>query len=101
MSVTIELTDDEETRLRDEAARRRQAPEDVAHGLVRDGLGAAQPRPPVPMSPDGDALEALDRHLLVSGLMAARPARPGQLAPFELIAVRGEPVSETLVRERR
>ena len=46
--------------------------------------------------------DALDAALRRAGLLLELPeAHPGPDEPFEPIAVRGEPVSATLLRERR
>jgi Arc/MetJ-type ribon-helix-helix transcriptional regulator len=46
---------------------------------------------------------AFKRHLLATGLMSSlpTPADPATRPAFQPIAVEGEPVSETIIRERR
>lgn len=43
------------------------------------------------------------RHLLASGLMTSlpTPADPGTRPPSQPVAIEGEPLSETIIRERR
>lgn len=44
-----------------------------------------------------------ERQLLQSGLLASIPARPAAGAPrrFQPVQIQGEPLSETIIRERR
>lgn len=100
MTITIELTPEEERQLREKAERQGQAPEGVVHSLVRNGLFPS----PMTLRPQtlvsDKAHEALVQRLLDAGLMAERPMRPLGPPP-PLITVRGRPVSETIVEERR
>ena len=101
MTITLELTSEEEQRLRETAARQGQAPEGVVHSLVHQGLFAPAPTTPFDKPPVFDeAHERLAQRLLETGLMTQRPTRPLGPPP-PLIIVRGRPVSETIVEERR
>jgi len=59
--------------------------------------------PGVPASQEKSTEDAFKRHLLASGLVARLPAAPDALGDEDdtPIAVSGEPVSETILRERR
>ena len=94
MTITLELSPDEEARLRARAARQGRDAADLARDLVRDGLGEA------PAAAGAEAArEAFLRHLLERGDIPHIPqGRPDPPPP--LVPVRGEPVSETLIRER-
>lgn len=100
MTITLELTSEEETLLRQKAEQQGQAPEAVVRGLVRQGLFAPPEQPPLQTVSD-EAHEALVQHLLDTGLMSNRPTNPGQISPFRPITVQGRPVSETLIEDRR
>ncbi len=101
MTITIELTSEEETLLRQKAERQGQAPEAVVHGLVQQGLLATPPEQPELQTVSDKAHEALVQHLLDTGRMSKRPTNPGQLRPFRPITMTGKPVSETIIEERR
>jgi hypothetical protein len=70
MTLTLELSAEEEARLLAQARRQGQNVEDWAHDLVR------------------------------AGLLTELPTRPGQTTPFQPITVLGPPVSQTLVEDR-
>jgi putative addiction module CopG family antidote len=65
--------------------------------LLRQREQAVQPRRH-PLSPD-----EVNRQLLEAGLLSRIPARPDPATyeDFSPIAVEGEPLSETIIRERR
>lgn len=71
MTITIELTFEEEALLRQKAERQNQAPENVAHGVVHQGL-LASPEQPQLQTVSDEAHEALVQSLLDDGLR-----RPG------------------------
>lgn len=121
MTLTIDLTLEEEVRLHQKAARQGQAPESIVRALVRDGLtdesaenpptanqtihsrathvkdaGMSQEWPVV----SEEAEAAFVQSLLAQGVIDSIPAgRPGP--PPRPIVVRGQPVSETIIEERR
>ena len=76
------------------------AEEAIAEAVRR--LRLAEPEnestPPRPMTED-----EFQRHLLASGLMTSlpTPADPGSRPSFPPVAIEGEPLSETILRERR
>ncbi len=93
MTLTIEITAEEEARLRAQARQQGQDMEAVAGALVRAGLEAT------PAGTDA-ARDAFLQHLLEQGDIPFIPqGRPGP--PPRPIPVQGRPVSETLVEERR
>lgn len=100
MTITIELTFEEEALLRQKAERQNQAPENIVHGLVHQGL-LALPEQPQLQTVSDEAHEALVQSLLDDGLMTARPSHPGRLRPFRPITMTGKPVSETIIEDRR
>ena len=101
MTITIELSPDEEDRLRAQAAREQRDPEAIIHALVRAGLGATPAQALLDTPVPAEAHARLVALLMRDGLMTDLPARPGQTAPFQPITVQGRPVSETLLEDRR
>lgn len=51
--------------------------------------------------PDEDPEITFQRRLLAAGLITEIRTRQPRTEPFERIVVEGEPVSETIIRERR
>lgn len=99
MTITIELTPDEEARLRARAAQQKQAPEAIVHGLVRDSLQTSETIPAATPA-EREAQKRLAQRLLEQGAIPHIP--PGRSGPPpRLITVRGRPVSETLIEDRR
>jgi len=80
----------------------RRAPEFVGR-RVRLTVLDEPSTPTDPASQEKRAEDAFKRHLLASGLVAQLPAAPDALEDEDdaPIAVPGEPVSETILRERR
>ncbi|MDQ2798929.1 MAG: hypothetical protein M3Y13_04720 [Armatimonadota bacterium] len=93
MTLTIELSSEEEDRLQLQAWRQGQAVEAVVHALVRAGLDTP--------TAEANAMErdAFLQHLLAQGDIPYIPLRRSDPLP-RLVPVRGEPVSETIVSER-
>lgn len=93
MTLTIEISAEEEARLREQAQRRGQELEAVAGAFVRAGLTSEATTPEA-------ARAAFVGRLLAQGIIPAVPeGRPGP--PPRPVPVQGWPVSETLVEERR
>ena len=96
MTITIELTPDEEATLRAQAKRHGQEPETLLRDMVRTELA---PAPEYPATTEEDH-ERLVQHLMAAGLMKSRPT--GRVGPPPRpIVVEGPPVSQTLVEDRR
>jgi hypothetical protein len=68
---------------------------------VRSAAASGTPSPGSRIEPMTE--EAFKRHLLESGLMSSLPvpADPATRPVFEPIPLEGEPLSETIIRERR
>lgn len=93
MTITIEISAEEEARLRDRARQQGQEVEEIARALVRAGLEAAPAEGAVTVR------DAFLQHLLDRGDIPHIPqGRTGP--PPRLVPVRGEPVSETIISER-
>jgi len=93
MTLTIEISPEEEARLRARARQQGQEVEAVARAFVRAGLEAT------PAEGTATAQDAFLQHLLDQGDIPYIPqGRPGP--PPHLVPVRGEPVSETIISER-
>ena len=91
MTLTIELSPDEEARLREQARQRGEDAEAVARGFVQAGLNTSRV--------EGASREAFLQYLLEKGDIPFIP--PGLFGPPPpLVSVRGEPISETIIRER-
>ena len=91
MTLSIELSPEEEARLREQARQQGKDAESVAHTFVQAGLNASPA--------EANARDAFLRHLLEQGDIPYVPQ--GRLGPPPRLAVvQGEPVSETIVRER-
>ena len=91
MTLTIEISPEEEARLREQSWQRDEDAEIVARGFVQAGLNV----PPVGET----SREALLQDLLEQGEIPFIP--PRRLGPPPRLAVvRGEPISETIIRER-
>ena len=94
MTLTIELSPEEEARLREQAQQRGEEIGNIAHDLVRSGLG-------ITLEPGITAAQqaALNQRLRDVGLLTEMPTR--QLGPPpRLITVLGPPVSQTLLDDR-
>ena len=91
MTLTFEISPGEKSRLREQARQRGEDAEVVARGFVQAGLNA--------LPAESNARDAFLRHLLEQGDINYIPQ--GRLGPPPRLAVvRGEPVSETIIRER-
>lgn len=95
MTITIELSPEEEARLREQAKQRGQAVETVAHSLVQAGLP-----PTTPTLIPKEAHAVLIQRLRDAGLLTTLPTYPGQTMPFQPVTVLGSPVSQTLLEDR-
>ncbi|MDQ2798931.1 MAG: hypothetical protein M3Y13_04730 [Armatimonadota bacterium] len=94
MTLTIELSPEEEARLQAQARRQGQNIQDRAHDLVRAGLGVL---PAADVTEEQHAV--LVQRLRDAGLLTELPTRPlGPPPPF--ITVLGPPVSQTLLEDR-
>ncbi len=92
MTRTVELSAEEEARLRTRARQRGQDVEAALRALVRDGLA---PEPDI----TEEAHAILIQDLLSRGLLTELPT--GQLGPPPRpITVLGPPVSQTLLEDR-
>jgi len=94
MILTIELSPEEEARLREQAQQRGEEIGNIAHDLVRSGLG-------ITLEPGITAAQqaALNQRLRDVGLLTEMPTR--RLGPPpRLITVLGPPVSQTLLDDR-
>lgn len=91
MTLTIELSPEEEVCLREQARQRGEEAEAVARGFVQVGLNT--PRV------ERASRTAFLQHLLDQGIIPFIPeGRPGP--PPSPVPVRGKPVSETIIEER-
>jgi len=89
--VTILLEPAIEARLRERAAWEKQDVDAMANALLVEAL----------LREDAEKEEALDQALLASGLITRiPPPRDPSKADRTRILVQGEPVSETILRER-
>lgn len=95
MTLTIELSPEEEARLQAQARRQGQNIQDRAHDLVRAGLGVL---PTEEVTEEQHAV--LVQRLRDAGLLTELPTHPGQTMPFQPITVLGPPVSQTLLEDR-
>ncbi len=93
MTITVELSAEEEARLRTQARQRGQDVEAALRALVRDGLA---PEPDI----TEEAHAVLIQDLLSRGLLTELPTHPGLTTPFQPITVLGPPVSQTLLEDR-
>lgn len=92
MTITVELSAEEEARLRTQARQRGQDVEAALRALVRDGLA---PEPDITEK----AHAVLIQYLRDRGLLTELPT--GQLGPPPRpITVLGPPVSQTLLEDR-
>ena len=89
--MTILLEPAIEARLRERAAREKRDADAVANALLAEAL----------LREEADKVEAFDHALLASGLIThIPPPRDPAKAERPRIAVHGEPLSETILRER-
>ncbi len=89
--MTILLEPAVEARLRERAAREKQDADAMANALLAEAL----------LREDADKEKAFDQALLASGLIThIPPPRDPAKAERPWILVQGEPVSETILRER-
>ncbi len=89
--MTIQLEPAIEARLSARAAQERQNADTLANALLADAL----------QREEADNESALDQALLASGLIThVPPPRDPAKAERPRISVQGEPVSETILRER-
>ena len=95
MTLTIELSPEEEARLSAQSRQQGQALGDTVRDLVRSGLGIG-PEPAITAAQQA----ALNQRLRDVGLLTEMPTHPGQTVPFQPITVLGPPVSQTLLEDR-
>ncbi len=93
MTLTLDLSPEEETRLRELAQQQRQDMRDKAHDLLRVSLGIA------PQPNDAAKQAVFLQRLQAAGLLTTLPTQPLGPPP-RLIAVSGSPVSQTLLEDR-
>jgi putative addiction module CopG family antidote len=81
-----------------ECGRFTSADEAIAEAVRRLRRAEPESAPHRPMTED-----EFQQHLLASGLMTSppTPADPGTRPSFPPVAIEGEPLSETIIRERR
>ena len=90
--MTITLEPAIEARLRERAAREKQDADAMANALLAEAL----------LRGDAEKEKAFDEALLASGLVThIPPPRDPSKGNRPRIVVQGEPVSETIIRERR
>ena len=90
--MTILLEPAIEARLRERAVREKQNADAMANALLAEAL----------LWEEAEKDKAFDEALLASGLIThIPPPRDPSQADRPRIAVQGEPVSETIIRERR
>ncbi len=90
--MTISLEPEIEARLRKRAAQEKQDADAMANALLAAAL----------LREEADQEKLLDQALLAAGLMThIPPPRDPAKAERPRIAVQGEPLSETILRERR
>lgn len=99
--MTIHLPNDLESSIRAEVASGHYASVDEAMAEAARLLLRRRRRPPRTSTPPSEA--EFKQHLLKSGLIASlpTPADPADRPPFQPVALDGEPLSETIIRERR
>ena len=95
MTLTIEISPEEEARLRAWAWQQGQEVEAVARALVRAGLDSD---PTAEVTEEKHAV--LIQRLRDAGLLTQLPTHPGQTLPFQPIQIEGAPVSQTLLEDR-
>ena len=95
MTLTIELSPEEEVRLQAQARQQGQEMQDAAHELVRSGLGI-RPEPEITAAKHAVLIQRLQD----AGLLTELPPHPGRTTPFQPITVIGPPVSQTLLEDR-
>ncbi len=71
--------------------------------VIRDALEQLRRHAPGPTNGPRMTEAEFKQHLLKSGLMSSlpTPADPASRPGFEPVALEGEPLSETIIRERR
>lgn len=94
MTLTIELSPEEEIHLRQQAGRRGEDVATVARAFVQAGLSAA---PAADLTDEKHAV--LIQHLRDAGLLRELPTQ-SLGPPPPLITVLGPPVSQTLLQDR-
>jgi putative addiction module CopG family antidote len=98
--MTIHLPEDVERYVHSQvqAGRFASADEAIAEALRRLRKAEPSSTTPRPMTED-----EFKRQLLASGLMTSlpTPADPAARPPFQPVPIEGEPLSETIIRERR
>ena len=95
-AMTITLTPETEMLLQERAARDGQDADTVANALLKDLLTAPKERT------EEEKQEIFHRSLLESGLVRRlAPSRDPSKADRPTFEVLGEPLSETIIRERR
>ena len=100
--MTITLEPAIEARLQERAAREKQDADAMANALLANALLANALLAEALLREDVDKEKAFDQALLASGLIThIPPPRDPAKAERPRISVQGEPVSETILRERR
>jgi putative addiction module CopG family antidote len=98
--MTIDLPEDVERYVHSQVQCGRFAsPDEAIAEAVRRLRQAEQESPPARPMTEAE----FKRQLLAAGLMTSLPtfADPAARPPFEPVSIEGEPVSETIIRERR
>ena len=98
--MTIHLPAELERFVHDQVLAGRYRSED---DVIRDALELLRRHTPTPTTGPRMTEAEFKQHLLKSGLMSSlpTPADPTSRPVFEPIALGGEPLSETIIRERR
>ena len=97
--MTIHLPEHLERFVHDQVKAGRSCSED---DVVRDALEQLSKRAPIATRPLTE--EELERQLIQSGFLGSVPPPRDPAAPpwnFEPVKIEGEPLSETIIRERR
>jgi Arc/MetJ-type ribon-helix-helix transcriptional regulator len=100
--MIIHLPEDLDNFIRDQVHRGHFASEDDAIAEAVRLLQQSK-RGTIPSAPKPPTEEEFKRQLLEAGLMTSlpTPADPGTRRVFQPIKIEGEPLSETIIRERR
>src|SRR3954453_21598499 len=98
--MTIQLPEELERFVHDQVLRGRYRSED---DVIRDALEQLRRHTPTPTTRPRMTEAEFKQHLLRTGRVSSlpTPADPASRPVFEPIALEGEPLSETILRERR
>jgi putative addiction module CopG family antidote len=98
--MTIQLPEELERFVHDQVHRGRYRSED---DVIRDALEQLRRHTPTPTTRPRMTEAEFKQHLLQTGRVSSlpTPADPASRPVFEPIALEGEPLSETILRERR